>query len=385
MLTQHNMNLCINADILTWARERSGFSIEELAEKLHTSPGQIEMWEEEIEIPSYRRLEDLADCLKMPIAVFFFPERPNLEDPKKKFRRLPEYEFAKFSSDTIQAIHLAQAYQDSLAELFWGVLPQKQIFREIDAKSLTPRELAKDVRKFLGISIQQQFKFHSAEKAFKAWRHALEVAGVFTFKDSLKDRFVSGFCLLDDRFPVIMVNNSNSFQRQVFTIAHELGHILFGIYGVTDVDETYIKFMDSSDKTLEVKCNKFAAELLIPHDEFQKEIPAFRVSGVAIIPSLALKYSVSREVILRRLLDHRLVTSDEYETMSTQWNKDYLRGPQEKGKGNSYRTQLAYLGEGFTHLAFENYHEGRISKAQIATHLNMNARYIDKLESYLRW
>jgi transcriptional regulator with XRE-family HTH domain len=238
MLVQHNMNLCINPDILTWARERNGFSIDELAEKAHVSPYEIEMWEEGIETPSYKQLEEMADCLKIPIAVFFFPERPNLDDPKKKFRRLPDYEFARLSSDTIQTIHLAQAYQDSLAELSFGTFPEKQIFHELDSQSLSPRELARKARKYLGITIQQQFKFRSAEKAFKAWRHALEVAGIFTFKDSLKDRFISGFCLLDDKFPVIMVNNSNSFQRQVFTIAHELGHILFGINGVTDIDET---------------------------------------------------------------------------------------------------------------------------------------------------
>jgi transcriptional regulator with XRE-family HTH domain len=72
MLVQRNMNLCINATILTWARERNGFSIEELAEKIHVSPYEIEMWENEIEVPSYARLESIADCLKMPVAVSFF-------------------------------------------------------------------------------------------------------------------------------------------------------------------------------------------------------------------------------------------------------------------------------------------------------------------------
>jgi transcriptional regulator with XRE-family HTH domain len=97
MLTQHNMNLCINATILTWARERNGFSVEELAEKAHISPNEIEMWEAGIEAPSYEHLEDMADYLKTPVAVFFFPEPPNLDDPKKKFRRLPEYEFDRLS------------------------------------------------------------------------------------------------------------------------------------------------------------------------------------------------------------------------------------------------------------------------------------------------
>jgi len=223
MLTKRNMNLCINATILTWARKRNGFSVEELAEKADVSPYEIEMWEAGIEAPSYDRLEDIADYLKTPIAVFFFPEPPNLDDPKRKFRRLPDYEFDRLSSDTIQTIYLAQAYQDSLTELVSGDLPEKRIFRDLNPKSVTVKKLAQLARAYLGITIKEQFSFRSAESAFKAWRHALEVAGVFTFKDSLEDRFVSGFCLLHDQFPVIMVNNSNSFSRQLFSIAHELG------------------------------------------------------------------------------------------------------------------------------------------------------------------
>jgi transcriptional regulator with XRE-family HTH domain len=202
------------------------------------------MWEEGIEAPSYDRLEDIADCLKTPVAVFFFPEHPNLDDPQRRFRRLPDYEFERLSSDTIQTVYLAQAYQDSLDELVLGDLPERKIFRDLSPKSVTIKELARFARDYLGITIEQQFSFRSAESAFKAWRHAFELAGVFTFKDSLDDRYISGFCLLHDQFPVIMVNNSNAFSRQLFTIAHELGHILFGVHGITDVDETYFDYME---------------------------------------------------------------------------------------------------------------------------------------------
>src|SRR5208282_6291742 len=137
-----------------------------------------------------------------------------------------------------------------------------------------------------------------------------ETAGIFTFKDSLEDRFISGFCLLHDQFPVIMVNNSNALSRQMFTIAHELGHILFGVHGITDIDEAYFDLMDQADRELEIKCNEFAAELLVPDEEFKKDIVSFRATGPEIIPQIAQKYSVSREVILRRLLEHKLVTSE---------------------------------------------------------------------------
>ena len=144
MLVQHSMNLCINANILTWARERNGFSVEELADKADVSPYEIEMWEAGIEAPSYDCLEKIADYLKTPIEVFFFPEPPNLDDHKKKFRRLPDYEFYRLSSDTIQTIYLAQAYQDSLAELISRDLPERKIFRDLNSKSATstPKKLA---------------------------------------------------------------------------------------------------------------------------------------------------------------------------------------------------------------------------------------------------
>ena len=48
-----------------------------------------------------------------------------------------------------------------------------------------------------------------------------------------------------------------------------------------------------------------------------------------------------------------------------------------------FLTQLSYLGEGYTRLAFEGHYRGRLSKEQLAQHLNMNAKNIDRLESYI--
>ena len=166
--------------------------------------------------------------------------------------------------------------------------------------SSTLPELASDIRSYLGISLEQQFNFRGFGEAFKAWRNAIEQCGVYTFKDSFKDRFVSGFCLFHDKFPVIMVNNSNSFSRQIFTLFHELGHILLGVNGITDVEDRYIDFMDNNDRSLEIACNHFAAEVLVPSSAFLKEVPEFEAAGQEIIPELAKKYSVSREVVLLR-------------------------------------------------------------------------------------
>ena len=376
------MTTCANPSIITWARERSGFTIEELARDMKIDPEEIHMWESGLKFPSYTVLENLAyRYFKIPLAVFFFPEPPDLEDTISKFRRLSDYELERLSPDTIRIMRSSEGFQDSLEELFSPEETRREIFSDINTEGISAVQLANRAREYLGVSIEKQFSFTGREAAFKAWRYAVENAGIFTFKYSFKDRFISGFCLLHMRFPIIVVNNSNSFSRQIFTLMHELGHILYNIHGITDVEGQYIEYMAEQEKLVEIDCNRFAAELLVPNEVFRNDIGAdFEPE---MVPLLAHKYSVSREVILRRLLEDGLVSQDYYNEMANEWNRDYLRsGPREKG-GNWFLTQLAYLGEGYTRLAFEGYYRGRLSKEQLAQHLNINGKNIDKLESYI--
>jgi len=376
----------INPRIITWARERAGLTIKALAEKMGRDPDEIEVWESGLGNLSYATLEQLAyKHLKLPLAVFFFPEPPELEDPTKKFRRLPSYELERFSPDTYQKIHLGQAYHDSLSSLMMDIPIRRRVFRDLSPGSLEPVEFAKKTREYLGVTLEQQTLFRSCETAFKAWRHAIEDVAVFTFKDSFEDRFISGFSLFEDDYPIIFVNNSNAFPRQVFTLIHELGHILYGVSGVTDIDESYIEMMEDEESALEVKCNRFAAHLLVPDQSFREDLRYFQATGPDAISEIAQRYSVSREVILRRLLDHGAVTKEYYERKATDWNKDYLRRDKSTGGGNFYLTRLAYLGEGFARVAFENYHRGRVTRTELANHLNVNSRNLPKLERYMRW
>jgi Zn-dependent peptidase ImmA (M78 family) len=373
----------VNPKIITWARERKGLTVEDIAQKMKQSPDEVQKWEAGKKTFSYTSLETLAKHFKIPLAVFFFPEPPNIEDPVGKFRRLSEHELERLSSDTRDKIQLAQAYQDSLSELVDKPLFERIIHRDLNPKNFTTKKFASEVRKYLGITLDQQFNFRGYEQAFKAWRHAVENVGVFTFKDSFKDRFVSGFCLIHEKYPVIMVNNSNAFSRQIFTLIHEIGHILFGVNGITDIDDSYIQFMASAEQSLEVKCNHFAAEVLVPDIAFRSDIQFFRDTGPDIIPEIANKYSVSREFILRRLLNHGAISQQYYEKQSVEWNKDYLRNKKDATGGDWYLTKLSYLGESFSRIAFEKYRQGSIDKATLAGHLNVRARFIDKFASYL--
>ncbi|MCD6326007.1 ImmA/IrrE family metallo-endopeptidase [bacterium] len=375
-----------NPEIITWARERAGMTVEVLAIKMKRAPEEIEQWERGEGEPSYAQLEKLAyKYLHIPLAVFFFPEPPKVEGLDTKFRRLPDCELRRFSPDTYEKFRLAQAYQLSLSELLHDFRFDRLIFRDIVPGRLSPKALAMKSREYLGISIKQQSRLRSCDEALKMWRHAVEEVGVFTFKDSFDDRFLSGFCILGEDHPIIFINNSNSFSRQVFTLIHELGHILYGIDGVTDVNESYLDEMAADQRGLEISCNSFAGHFLVPDDSFEDDLPYFRSHGHDSISEIADRYSVSREVILRKLLIHGAIAEGEYEEMAAQWNQDYFRLKGGGKHGNFYRTRLAYLGEGFTRVAFDNYYSGRISRTELAKHLNMNSRNLGKLESYMRW
>jgi Zn-dependent peptidase ImmA (M78 family) len=379
------MSAHVNPKIITWARERNGLSIDDLAKRMKTSPEQVRKWESGQAKISYASLEALAyKHFKIPLALFYFPAPPDLDDPKKTFRRLPDFELKRLSPHTLQMIRVGQAYQESLVELSPHPQTKNQISKDLKLTVRQTKETALQTRNYLGITLTKQFQFESTETAFKAWRHTLEGAGVFTFKDALKDKFVSGFSLQDDHFPIIFVNNSNAHARQVFTLFHELAHILSGVSGITDVDETYVQFMSPTQRLLEIKCNEYAAEVLVPEDAFVGEISGARNTDADVLISrLARKYSVSREVILRKFLEHGLVTPRSYEQRVADWNKDYLRIAEKRTGGNYYLTRLAYLGEGFARMAFRNYYDGKLTKTDLALHLNMNARNVDRMEDYL--
>lgn len=376
----------INPVILQWARTTAGLSIEDVVKKLKRKKITAETiiaWESGEQAPDYIQLERLAyELYKRPLAIFFFPQPPAEETPQQAFRTLPDSEIRRLSPRLRFLLRRAQAMQLNLYELYDGVNPaERQLIRDLPFSLDTPvQELAHAVRQFLGIELAEQFQWKSSDEAFKAWRNALENCGVFVFKDAFKEENVSGFCLHDDQFPLIYVNNSTAMTRQIFTLFHELAHLLSGTGGIDMPDEGYIRVLSGRNRQIEILCNRFAAAFLVPEADFDH-----RVSGMPLnettINSLANQYSVSREVILRRLLDKQLVTSHFYEQMVEQWQNGE---PGKKGSGGDYyRTQGAYLGEHYLELAFSRLYQNKISVDQLADYLGVKVSNISGMEALL--
>ena len=239
------------------------------------------------------------------------------------------------------------------------------------------------VREQLGIPLEQQQRWRYPDAAFKAWREAVEDAGVYVFKRSLEQRKISGFCLRGDEFPVILVNNSTPHTRQLFTLFHELAHLLFGVSSITTTDLGFIDRLEGEAREIEIRCNEFAAEFLVPSSSFPWDlVDVDDVEGTA--SRLAHIYCVSREVILRRLLDADQVDRTTYQRLAREW---WEAGQAARARGSSggnyYANQVAYLGESFIDLGFSQYRAGNVTRGDLADHFGMRAQTVGRLEDYL--
>ena len=299
----------INRQIVVWARKRAGFNEQEAAKKFP----KITAWEAGTSLPSYPQLEQMAEAFRIPIAVFFFPQPPDVPPIQETFRTLPETEFEQLPRRIQQLLRKAKAFQLGLYELCQGRNPaDRLITREVEFTArMSVDTMAARVRSYLGVSLDQQSAWRNAEDALKQWRDALYRVGVFVFKDAFREESFSGFSLYDDVFPIIYVNNSQAETRQIFTLFHELAHLLFHTSGIDLLDDQYVAHLPERPQHIEVLCNRFAAQFLVPEKAFQEAFagqPATERSAEI----LALRFHVSREFIFRKFLDSGLITQDDY-------------------------------------------------------------------------
>jgi Zn-dependent peptidase ImmA (M78 family) len=375
----------INSRVLRWARERAGLSLEAVAVRLKKPVETVAAWESGSDAPTYRQLEELAGPLyKRPVAVFFFPAPPDEDDPRSRFRTLPQTELADLAADTLYAIRETLALQESVRELSAGVKqPTGLITRDIrERTSLPVPELTSVVRSYLGISLEEQSSWRGPEDAFKRWRHSLESFGVCVFKRSFKQTEILGFSIFDDELPAILVNNSTAHSRQIFTLFHELAHLLYSTSGITKRDTSFIDHLTGHARDTEIRCNQFAAEFLVPTASFPWQ-DVRRTKLDAFVSSQARRYNVSREVILRRLLDRGYIDQRVYLERAAEWNQKYEKSRKESGGGNYYATQASYLGDTFLKLAFNQHYRGAVTLEQLAGHLRMKARNVVRLEEFM--
>lgn len=345
----------------------------------------IQSWEKEEDFPTYTQLEQLADIYNKPLAIFFLSNPPILPSAKTSFRTVPDTIYESFNSNIIKIINSAEVMKFNLIELNDGINPASPFLLDMLHKG-SYKTLVSDIRNILSVSLTEQKRIRKAEFFFELFRGRLADMGMFVFKAPFQYDKVSGFCLFDRKFPIIYINNSMTFTRQLFTMFHELYHLINDISGMDYVDDEELNYYRDDTLAIEQECNYFAAEFLVPYDDFREELKLISINDEGI-SYLAQRYLVSREVVMRRLLDMGKITRDYYNTRRLELINEAKRKKEkeETGGGNYYYNQIAYLGDSYLKLVFKSYKSNKIDKYKVSEYTNIKVSNLSELEAKWNW
>ena len=129
-----------------------------------------------------------------------------------------------------------------------------------------------------------------------------------------------GIAIYESSLPIIGINDEDRPPAKSFTLIHELVHLF-------KRESSLCNDMNSSANTAkeEIFCNAVAGELLVPAQALRiilREHQFLAPYSVNDIQKIANRFSVSREVIIRRLLDMGEIDTIEYDTYADLFNQE---------------------------------------------------------------
>lgn len=154
---------------------------------------------------------------------------------------------------------------------------------------------------------------------------------VFEFvdvKNKKEKANVDGFYLSPNA--IVLRRMQESFSREIFTLAHELGHYLLNQEEIEEVDVTKLSHQDVPISAVEKWCNTFAYFLLLGKEkaELLDKITMFNAQndyGHEIIKQVSKETNLSRLAIFTNLLIQKKLSYDSYmnikEEMEEQWKQ----------------------------------------------------------------
>lgn len=300
-------------------RARIGMPLERAAELSRLSEDRIRGLEEHggsVEVDEAQRL---AKAYNRNWYVFLLEKEPGRPALPHDFRRLGHG--FELSADSLIAFDDAEALVDKILDLPRHeerppvVLPA---LSGLDAEAAAAR-----VRDALHVTLEAQRAAGEAYRAIRFWTEALTRAGLYVAQLSFPYDEVRAFCLRRDPVAVIVVSSRDSPPARVFSMLHELGHILRGGSGMCQPEPASRPGMAQE----EVFCNAFAAALLMPAEAFASDPEAQRLRGRRVelgdAIALARRWGVSELAALRRLTTVGLLSAEDYERLHEQRAREF--------------------------------------------------------------
>jgi len=356
------VQLNINPQVLRWAREEAGYDLAEIAGKVDIVPDRYKLWEEEGKNIPLGKLKILANAYKRQLAVFLLPAVPEKIAKPKDFRNLSPAK-SKLSKKVMEILRDVTYFRETALELqgetYWK--NRYQWLNDVKGKINDSDSFHNQLRELLDIDIDEQINWNSDSEAYRKWRFAVEDRlGIFVFQFSMPLDEVQGFSFTD-KLPYAIVTNSNhSYTGRIFTIFHELAHILRHQSGMCLFEAATAKQKE------EWECNDFAGKFLAPDHLIEP------TTDLKTISQYASKLKISREVYLRRLKEENKITDLRFFNLLEQIKSTYKTDKKKSGFVKPEVQSKATRGETFFNLVLEAMYNNRISYTQASNALNLN-------------
>jgi len=379
----------IEHTLLVWARVNTGLTVEEAAGKIGVPVDRLERWEAGEERLSIAQLRKVAVVYKRPLAVFYLSEPPRDFQPLRDFRRLPAAE-GGLSPELRAAIRRAHTQREVALELRAVADEPVKDAPRIKPVPKDPEEFAALARGLLGVGLETQYDWTDAGRALNGWIAAMEDLDVLVFQTQrIALGEMRGFSITAPKLPVVVLNGGDAARARIFTLLHEFVHVLIATAGVCDLQER--RDVGATDD-VEVFCNRVAAATLLPAEVFLREprVAAAPSSGRwadDTLRTLSERYSVSQEVILRRLYSLGLTNWDFLQEKTGEYQLAYEehreRGAAKPGRPGYYRMRVRDLGRPLIRLALDAYYRDDINASELAGYLEVKLNKLPQLEKEL--
>jgi Zn-dependent peptidase ImmA (M78 family) len=368
----------VTPKVLRWALNESGYSDDQIAEAVGVGLDDLESWTTGQAKPGLTQFKKLASKLHRQRAVFLLPEPPRTASVQVQFRSISGESARPLSPKERQFLRRAHRQQEMLGWLSeeLGDLPQLPRFNVSDNAEAAGSE----VRSLLNVSIENQLRWPSAAKAFDHWRAAVERFGANVFLYALGKESCNGFSLWHSLAPLIAVSSAWREEARIFTLFHELGHL------VTRSDSACIeRRVNARPKDpVERWCELFAASVLLPRAAVERFLGAAtmrtRITDLGVASGLATRARISLRAATIRLIELGLAGWDLYDQIPPLADKK-----PEGGGGGTGRNRLAIREDEFgargTRLFVEGVKKEVISRSQAVSYLDIPDTAFDQLST----
>jgi len=281
------------------ARIIAGLSMEALAETVGVSKQMISKYEKGKSIPDSTHLIKLSQVLNQKVDYFFRPAEVEL--PEVSFRK--KYALKGKRLKTLKGfIHIQMENYLSI-ESFLSINSEfKNPLSDIEINYFSDID---------GVADKLRKKWKLGNDPISNIISLLESKKIKVIEVEEENKFDGLSVLIDNKYPVIVINKSFPVERKRFTLLHELGHLLLNI------NERY------SDKDEEMFCNRFAGALLLPEDAVYENFGTDRKNiSFPELKNIQELYGISIRAIMYRLKDLAVITAGMHKSFSIRLNSN---------------------------------------------------------------